>query len=66
MSSTHGPGMTWVKSSYSDGQGGDCVEWSPASATLNAVPVRDSKRPNGPQLAPSSAAWQSFVDSLKN
>ncbi|MFF4184629.1 DUF397 domain-containing protein [Streptomyces sp. NPDC001691] len=58
--------MTWIKSSYSDGQGGNCVEWAPASATPSAVPVRDSKRPEGPQVRPSARAWRAFVDSLKN
>ncbi|MFG7946506.1 DUF397 domain-containing protein, partial [Streptomyces cacaoi] len=34
----------WVKSSYSSPEGGNCLEWSPASAAANGpVPVRDSK-----------------------
>lgn len=65
MSSTHGPGMTWIKSSYSDGQGGNCVEWAPASATLNSVPVRDSKLADSPVLAFSAVAWSAFVTDVK-
>ncbi|MFF8330466.1 DUF397 domain-containing protein, partial [Streptomyces cacaoi] len=41
----------WVKSSYSSPEGGNCLEWSPASAAANGpVPVRDSKNPEGPVL----------------
>ncbi|MGW1071441.1 DUF397 domain-containing protein [Streptomyces sp. NPDC002537] len=29
--------------------------------TLDCVPIRDSKRPSGPALAPPPAAWTSFV-----
>ncbi|MFD9792366.1 DUF397 domain-containing protein [Streptomyces sp. NPDC059070] len=57
----------WVKSSYSGPDGGQCLEWAPEyAADHDGVPVRDSKRPNGPQIAPSTAAWQTFVDSLKD
>lgn len=62
MSNTHGP--TWIKSSYSDGQG-NCVEWLPSATTTEAVPVRDSKIPNGARLTPSAHAWQTFVNGLK-
>ncbi|PJJ05455.1 uncharacterized protein DUF397 [Streptomyces sp. 2333.5] len=52
----------WVKSSYSSQDGGDCVEWSPAHAGAHgAVPVRDSKDPNGPALMFEPAAWSAFV-----
>lgn len=36
--------MRWRKSSYSSGQGGECVELAPVGA------VRDSKNPTGPVL----------------
>ncbi|MET9148341.1 DUF397 domain-containing protein [Streptomyces sp. NPDC004042] len=41
----------WVKSSYSSGDGGQCVEWAPehARATGDYL-VRDSKTPEGPHL----------------
>ncbi|MFF3725090.1 DUF397 domain-containing protein [Streptomyces erythrochromogenes] len=61
----------WHKSSYSDGTGGDCVEiaaWpkstqSGASGSV-AVPVRDSKVPDGPHLTFRGPAWKAFVTSL--
>ncbi|MFI6530543.1 DUF397 domain-containing protein [Streptomyces uncialis] len=51
----------WTKSSYSGG-GGQCVEWSPASATTTGmVPVRDSKRTHGPVLTVSVRAFAGLV-----
>ncbi|MGW4031044.1 DUF397 domain-containing protein [Streptomyces sp. NPDC004838] len=51
----------WVKSSYS-GQGGTCVEWAPAYASATGiVPVRDSKRPNGPVLMVPQDAFAGLV-----
>ncbi|MEV0191043.1 DUF397 domain-containing protein [Kitasatospora purpeofusca] len=51
--------LVWFKSSYSSNEGGDCVEVAEAA---DAVLVRDSKDKSGPQLAFSSAAWNSFVE----
>ncbi|MFE9133666.1 DUF397 domain-containing protein [Streptomyces sp. NPDC007355] len=50
--------LTWFKSSYSGGEGGECVE---VAAHPTAVHVRDSKNPHGPQLAVAPAAWAAFV-----
>lgn len=55
-------GAGWVKSSYSNGDGGGCVEWAPTTvATTGTVPVRDSKNPTGPTLAVPAPAWAAFV-----
>ncbi|MFJ4920751.1 DUF397 domain-containing protein [Streptomyces sp. NPDC088725] len=51
----------WVKSSYSNGDGGNCVEFAPASAAAGVVPVRDSKNPNGPVLMLTPGAWAGLV-----
>ncbi|MDT0449150.1 DUF397 domain-containing protein [Streptomyces hesseae] len=51
----------WEKSSYSQGNGGQCLEWAPAHAPTGVVPVRDSKRPDGSVLAVPAAAWSTFV-----
>nr|WP_102921324.1 DUF397 domain-containing protein [Streptomyces eurocidicus] len=59
------PRAGWLKSSYSQGNGGNCVEWAPGSAPSGAVPVRDSKRPDGPTITPSTAAWSAFVDEIR-
>ncbi|MFF5011724.1 DUF397 domain-containing protein [Streptomyces sp. NPDC001165] len=53
----------WFKSSYSNGDGGDCVEVAPNIPGL--VPVRDSKTPHAPALILSATAWAPFVASLK-
>ncbi|MER0244175.1 DUF397 domain-containing protein [Streptomyces sp. HSW2009] len=56
----------WVKSSYSDGDGGQCLDWAPDHATATgAVPVRDSKDPSGPALAFEPTAWNAFITSIK-
>ncbi|GHH84191.1 hypothetical protein GCM10018793_47920 [Streptomyces sulfonofaciens] len=57
----------WVKSTYSNGDGGDCLEWAPAAARRSGtVPVRDSKTPYGPVLAIPAHHWSSFVTAVKH
>ncbi|WP_405898245.1 DUF397 domain-containing protein [Streptomyces sp. NBC_00727] len=53
----------WRKSSYSNGSGGDCLEVADGHPGL--VPVRDSKRPNGPALLLNAAAWAPFIEAVK-
>ncbi|MFJ3304522.1 DUF397 domain-containing protein [Streptomyces sp. NPDC086549] len=55
--------VTWRKSSYSGGQGGDCLEATHDFRTL--IPIRDSKNPHGPKLVFRAAAWTAFVSDLK-
>ncbi|MEU9503865.1 DUF397 domain-containing protein [Streptomyces sp. NPDC048196] len=55
--------VTWRKSSYSNPDGGQCIEIADDIPTL--VPVRDSKAPHGPALVFPAAAWASFVDAVK-
>lgn len=52
------PEAAWTKSSYSTGNGGECVEVAVASGT---VFVRDSKRPAPARLAVGPEAWSGFV-----
>ncbi|MET4926607.1 DUF397 domain-containing protein [Streptomyces sp. PSRA5] len=53
---------SWVKSTYSSPEGGNCVEWSPAFAVAHGVvPVRDSKLADGPVLTVSPDGWHAFV-----
>ncbi|MFG2815627.1 DUF397 domain-containing protein [Streptomyces sp. NPDC048410] len=53
----------WHKSSYSAGDGGDCLEVADTHPTH--IPVRDSKAPHGPNLAFRPEAWSTFVENLK-
>ncbi|MEU5547710.1 DUF397 domain-containing protein [Streptomyces sioyaensis] len=53
----------WRKSTYSNTNGGSCVEVADDFPGL--VPVRDSKNPHGPALLVPATAWTAFVDSLK-
>ncbi|MFH8519755.1 DUF397 domain-containing protein [Streptomyces gelaticus] len=52
----------WRKSSYSGTNGGDCLEV--ADGLPCAVPVRDSKNPDGPVLVVGADAWRTFVGTL--
>lgn len=55
----------WVTSRHSSGNGGNCVQARPgAAAAAGVVPVRDSKRPDGPTLRVPAAAWRTFLASL--
>ncbi|MDI3386277.1 DUF397 domain-containing protein [Streptomyces sp. B-S-A8] len=59
-SSSTTPELTWRKSSYSTGGGGECVE---VATTGSAVHIRDSKRAlDGPVLTVGYDAWAGFVD----
>jgi Domain of unknown function (DUF397) len=53
----------WRKSSYSSGNGGQCVEiaWN----LPGAVAVRDSKNPDGPKLAFTADEWLAFTAGVK-
>jgi hypothetical protein len=51
--------LTWIKSSYSGAEGGQCVE---VAATSDAVHVRDSKDTSRPALTVEPAAWSMFVE----
>ncbi|WP_425833938.1 DUF397 domain-containing protein [Streptomyces fractus] len=50
----------WRKSSYSNGQGGDCLEV--ADGVPGVVAVRDSKVSGGDVVVIGGAAWSAFVD----
>ncbi|MBL1090335.1 MULTISPECIES: DUF397 domain-containing protein [Streptomyces] len=53
----------WRKSSYTNGDGGDCVEV--VDGLPGVVPVRDSKDPHGPAIVFPAAAWSAFVSAVK-
>ncbi|TWG06946.1 DUF397 domain-containing protein [Streptomyces brevispora] len=70
------PESAWFKSSYSSGEGGECVEvaWRKSSysgaeggqclefaAAATRVHVRDSKQTSGPVLTVGPGAWMGFV-----
>ncbi|MEE4495347.1 DUF397 domain-containing protein [Streptomyces sp. BE230] len=48
----------WFKSSYSSGEGGECVE---VAAAVARVHIRDSKQTGGPVLTVGPGAWAGFV-----
>ncbi|QHV86842.1 DUF397 domain-containing protein [Streptomyces sp. 604F] len=55
---------SWVKSSFSGNNGGNCLELAPAFPGL--APVRDSKiAETGPVLPFTRPAWASFVTAVQ-
>jgi hypothetical protein len=51
----------WRKSTYSNGSS-SCIE---TTTRIDAVAVRDSKDPAGPQLAIPTASWSAFTRRLQ-
>ncbi|WP_345579019.1 DUF397 domain-containing protein [Streptomyces prasinosporus] len=51
----------WVRSSYSNGAGGECVE---CARVTRGVLVRDSKDAGGPVVTVGAGAWRCFVGGL--
>ncbi|MBO4258984.1 DUF397 domain-containing protein [Streptomyces griseorubiginosus] len=56
--------LTWFKSSYSSGGGGECLEVALTPATVH---IRDSKHhpEDGHHLTVSPTAWAAFLTSTK-
>ncbi|MFC8346174.1 DUF397 domain-containing protein [Streptomyces sp. NPDC057280] len=51
--------LSWFKSSYSDSQGGACLE---VALHLHAIHVRDSKLgAQGPRFDVNADAWAAFI-----
>ena len=48
----------WRKSSYSDGNGGDCVE---TASCDGVVMVRDTTNRDGGTLSFTAEAWSAFI-----
>jgi len=58
------PGADWFKSSYSNDQGGACVEG--ARLADGSMAVRDSKDPHGPALVFPAATWTAFTSAVRS
>lgn len=55
--------LTWRTSSYSSGQGGNCVEIANLPDGRRAV--RDSKNPAGAVLWFTTVAWSTFTTGIR-
>jgi hypothetical protein len=55
--------LSWVKSSYSGSQGGNCVEV--AALPGGGCAVRDSKHTDRPMLTATTADWKAFLRNAK-
>jgi hypothetical protein len=53
----------WFKSSFSNGQGGACVEC--ATNLPGIIAVRDSKNPGGTPLTFTPGEWDAFLRAIK-
>ena len=54
--------MDWRKSTYSDTNGGHCVETASGS---DVILVRDTTDRDGVTLRVAAATWRAFTDSLR-
>ncbi|WP_371775144.1 DUF397 domain-containing protein [Streptomyces sp. NBC_01438] len=52
------PELVWFTSSYSTGNGGECIEVATAATRVH---IRDSKQVGGPVLTVGPSAWTGFV-----
>ncbi|WP_207943483.1 DUF397 domain-containing protein [Actinomadura sp. KC345] len=62
-------GLRWRKSTYSDNQGGDCVEVAGLDGAWEdsrVVMVRDSKDADGPVLAFAPSAWRGLSTRIRS
>jgi hypothetical protein len=58
---------TWRKSSYSGGNGGNCVEvGAQPQAQADRVLIRDTKDRQGPVLRFTQGAWRRFADQVRS
>jgi hypothetical protein len=57
--------IRWRKSTYSGGNGGECVEIGMQSSQPGPVVVRDTKDRSGPVLRFGPAAWRRFAAEVK-
>jgi hypothetical protein len=55
-------GAAWRKSSYSNANGGSCVE---TASDAGVILVHDTTDRDGGALAFSAAAWERFTDSIR-
>ena len=56
--------VIWRKSSYSGGNGGNCIEVG-ARVAAGRVLVRDTQDRKGPVLAFTRPAWRHFAERVK-
>ncbi|MGC8920726.1 DUF397 domain-containing protein [Streptomyces griseoaurantiacus] len=56
------PRLAWVKSSYSNGAGGECVE---CARSGSQVLLRDTKTGDGLVAAVRSPAWLAFTEAVR-
>jgi len=61
----HMNGIRWRTSSYSGGNGGECVQVA-ATPSAGRVLVRDSKDPDGPLLTLAPKEWRRFTRYIKH
>jgi Domain of unknown function (DUF397) len=56
--------VTWRKSSYSGGNGGDCIEITITTEAAHVL-VRDTKDRQGPVLAFTPQTWRQFASRVR-
>ncbi|UKY50734.1 DUF397 domain-containing protein [Streptomyces inhibens] len=64
LSQAEVPSLTWFKSSYSGGEGNECVEVANLH-NQGRIAVRDSKDLQGPVLAFPAGTFAAFIDEVR-
>lgn len=54
--------LAWLKSSYSNSEGGACVEV--AAPHPDTIHIRDSKLGSGPEVRVTAATWTEFISHI--
>ncbi|MEU1118848.1 MULTISPECIES: DUF397 domain-containing protein [unclassified Streptomyces] len=55
--------LAWTKSSYSNSEGGDCLEVARDRGEF--LHIRDSKLPASPQITVTAPAWSAFIGAVQ-
>ncbi|MGI5147535.1 DUF397 domain-containing protein [Plantactinospora sp. CA-294935] len=60
------PEIAWHISTYSDSQGGNCVEAGPLLDGSGRVAVRHSRHPDGAMIVYTRPEWTTFLTAARN
>ncbi|MET7360409.1 DUF397 domain-containing protein [Streptomyces sp. NPDC005562] len=55
--------LKWFKSSYSDDEGGNCLEVARDRGEF--LHIRDSKLPASPEITVTAPAWSAFIGAVQ-
>ncbi|MFF2513570.1 DUF397 domain-containing protein [Streptomyces sp. NPDC058086] len=57
--------LNWFKSSYSNNEGGACLEIATPTTAPTTIHIRDSKNLTGPTLTITPTTWTAFLRTVR-